>query len=140
MFSLQSGAEEFDLYVNTEWNFFTEIVRGVFQEQFQRCCYLPSPGQHSDFVQFPKSGKSGKFTEPNFKKFPIGSNIGMLYIIFTGFLPRLRILRTLKFFSHFGKATEVKVLPVYRTYSQQCVFILLENCVKKRSEDMLLQC
>ena len=31
----QSGAEEFDLYMNTEWNFFTEIVRGVFQEQFR---------------------------------------------------------------------------------------------------------
>ena len=99
----QSGAEEYDLYMNTEWNVFTEIVRGVFQEQFQRCCHLPSSGQHPDFVQFPKLGKSRKFNKPNFEKFPIGSNIGMLYIILTVYLSRLIILRTLKFFSHFGK-------------------------------------
>ena len=40
----------------------------------------------------------GKFNEPNFEKFPIGSNIGMLYIILSVSLSRLRILRALKFF------------------------------------------
>ena len=139
MFSLQSGAEEFDLYVNTEWNFFTEI-EGSSRNNFRDVATSQALGNIPILFSFQNRENRENLPSQILKNFRLVQTQACYISFSRGFLPRLRILRTLKFFSHFGKATEVKVLPVYRTYSQQCVFILLENCVKKRSEDMLLQC
>ena len=54
-------------------------------------------------------GKIGEILRARFWKFPMCSNIGMLYIISSAFLSRFRILMVLKFFPHFIKVFYFKM-------------------------------